>query len=276
MKAKYLVLTFTIMIIVNCSMAQKTGTYTDSRDGKTYKTVKIGNQWWMAENLAYKASSGCWAYNNDNSNVAKYGYLYNWETAKSKCPYGWHLPSRNEWDKFLEFCKIENDGKMLKSSTAWNGTDNFGFNAIPGGLRMSGGVFDCKDRNAFWWTSDEETREYIDAWYKFLFYADGFNMGELSKSKDFGYSVRCVCDNANNYEAEENQRISLENERKIGMDIISYGKFKNYIIGVSTYKNVVCSECYNTNMNVSDYITNEYKALGDNFSLKKCKDEIIG
>ena len=76
---------------------KETGTFVDSRDGKTYKTTKIGTQWWMAENLAYNVGDGCWAYNNDESNVATYGRLYIWEAAQAACPSGWHLPSENEW-----------------------------------------------------------------------------------------------------------------------------------------------------------------------------------
>jgi uncharacterized protein (TIGR02145 family) len=96
MKTKSLLITFAILIIALNSLAQLSGTITDSRDNKVYKTIKIGTQTWMAENLAYQASDGGWMY-KDQSNLA-YGYLYTWETAKNSCPLGWHLPSKAEWE----------------------------------------------------------------------------------------------------------------------------------------------------------------------------------
>jgi uncharacterized protein (TIGR02145 family) len=92
-----LLITFIILIISMNTAAQVTGNFTDPRDGKTYKTVEIGTQTWMAENLAYKVEKGCWAYDNNQSNVKTYGYLYDWKIAKEVCPSGWHLPSDSEW-----------------------------------------------------------------------------------------------------------------------------------------------------------------------------------
>jgi len=95
-----------LMFFISCNdktrvNTKETGNFTDPRDGKIYKTIKIGDQWIMAENLAYKPDQGnYWAYNNDSNNVAIYGYLYDWETAKDIAPVGWHLPTHEEWKIF--------------------------------------------------------------------------------------------------------------------------------------------------------------------------------
>jgi uncharacterized protein (TIGR02145 family) len=113
----------------------------DSRDGQTYKYVKIGNQVWMAENLNYKID-GSYCYESFTQNCEKYGRLYSKLSALHACPEGWHLPSGKEFRTLLVNVGGEDvAGRMLKSPTGWydyngesgNGIDAFGFNALPAG-----------------------------------------------------------------------------------------------------------------------------------------------
>jgi len=131
--------------------------FTDPRDGKIYKTVKIGDQIWMAENLAYAAkdSKVC---DNDENNCQKYGGLYDFTTAMQiSCPEGWHLPSKKEWQVLVDFAGgDEVAGKILKASSGWNengnGTDALGFSALPGCYCMLGSYYRV-GISAAWWSS---------------------------------------------------------------------------------------------------------------------------
>ena len=135
----------------------------DTRDGKTYKTVKIGEQVWMAENLNIETGNSV-CYDNDPANCKKYGRLYDWETAMKACPKGWHLLSREEWNKLLDYVNgiigtksyyDENmAGKYLKAKSG-NGTDNYGFSALPGGYGDSDGSFNDVGYGGYWWSSSE-------------------------------------------------------------------------------------------------------------------------
>jgi uncharacterized protein (TIGR02145 family) len=172
------------------------GTFTDTRDNKTYKTVKIGGKNWMAENLNYKPSTGeSWCYDNKVSNCNRYGRLYDWNTAKGVCPSGWNLPTDDEWDALVSAAGGgEVAGKALKSvAGGWvdngNGTDSYGFSALPGGLRTSDGSFIYADSAVGWWTATATESGNASARsvsYNFDRVKDGHD------DKSFGLSVRCI------------------------------------------------------------------------------------
>jgi len=200
------------------------GTFVDSRDNKTYKWVKIGTQTWMAENLNYDipgvTTDVC--YRNSPDSCAKYGRLYDWATAmnlastcnsstcassvQSKhqgvCPTGWHIPSDAEWEILVKYVdpnatgnSSNNAGTKLKSKSGWNsggnGTDDYGFSALPGGyVFFSLGFYDAGDHGHWWSATDSDT---IYAWTRRM----GYNLDFVNR---FYYekidlrSVRCLMD----------------------------------------------------------------------------------
>lgn len=180
------------------------GTFTDPRDGKVYQTVTIGNQEWMAENLAYEPSSGnYWAYDNNNSNVETYGYLYDWETACDVCPDGWHLPTDAEWTELTDYLGENAGGKLKATGTIGAGTglwyepntgatNETGFTALPGGGRDGSGSFDfIGSDGGFWWSASESNA--YSAWYRIMIY-DYSDVYRYDYSKESGFSVRCLRD----------------------------------------------------------------------------------
>jgi uncharacterized protein (TIGR02145 family) len=184
-----------ILNIAISSVAQTTGTFKDERDGKIYKTVKIGTQIWMAENLAYDANKGCWAYNNDITNVAKYGFLYNWETALTVAPDGWHLPTDTEWTILIKYLGGDSiAGGKLKSTTGWDSpnigaTNASGFSALPAGYinMLKSGLI---GKYAFFWSANESNDK--SAWLRYLKTDDCQSNRNYYFRKDYGFSVRCV------------------------------------------------------------------------------------
>ena len=178
-------------------------TFKDSRDGKVYKTVKIGNQIWMAENLAYAPASGnYWAYDNDDANVEVYGYLYDWQTAINVCPTGWHLPSDEEWSE-LTFNLGEKAGGKLKATGTieagtgiWydpntGATNETGFTALPGGRRDFDGEFSSIGYGSTWWSATEIVTAH--AWVRMISY-NYSGVVRYDHSKELGFSVRCLSD----------------------------------------------------------------------------------
>ena len=185
--------------------ANNTDRMQDSRDGRTYKIVKIGNQIWMAENLAYKANSGCWAYDNDQSNVRQYGYLYDWETAKNVCPDGWHLPADYEWKQLEMHLGMSNkkankegwrgnEGKQLKSTYGWKknkkANNKSGFSALPGGYRHNNnGSFGNVGLAGYWWSATPNGSS--TDWSRDL-RSSNAEVSRYAVGNSHGFSVRCI------------------------------------------------------------------------------------
>jgi len=174
------------------------GTFTDSRDSKTYK---VGEQVWMAENLNIEmGNSKC--YDNNPENCQKYGRLYDWETAMKACPSGWHLPNANEWKPIVNLAGGEEKaGKELKASSGWkdsedgdkngNGTDNYGFSALPGGYGNSDGGFNSVGSHGNWWSSFEKDSDYVyDGGLSYNYEGVYYSSTDKSELR----SVRCIKD----------------------------------------------------------------------------------
>jgi uncharacterized protein (TIGR02145 family) len=159
--------------------------YTDPRDGKTYNTVKIRNQVWMSENLAYKEDSACWIYQNDEKNIAQFGYLYNWEMAQKVCPTGWKLPSKSDFKKL-----IKNVGKgddSIFSALLPNG--NSGYSVIFGGCHLNENDFEGIEEVALFWSSST----YSDRLGLFLLVRKNDHLvGLHGYDPASGFSVRCI------------------------------------------------------------------------------------
>jgi len=172
----------------------KKGSFTDARDGKSYKTLKFGNQTWMAENLGYSAN-GSKCYDNNESNCQKYGRLYNLETAIKACPKGWHLSSDAEWQTLVDLAGGSKEaGNTLKASNGWtsngNGVDAVGFSALPGGQGDSYGDFGYVGSNGLWWSATENN---ANGTYYRMYYHNAI-VDRNSFDKGCYYSVRCVQD----------------------------------------------------------------------------------
>ena len=229
------------------------GILKDPRDGQTYRTVKIGKQVWMAENLNYrylgptaKLDSSSFCYKNDPAYCETYGRLYLWSAAmdsagiikgntangcgdgvecssdepvRGVCPKGWHLPSWAEWEELIvvvdgsitEYDWDDNTaGFKLKSSSGWyssgNGTDSFGFSALPAGYRHNGLwvydpvskrvindqslMYDGEGNRVNFWSS---TTNQGDADYMYLYYDNDYAYLGYDE-KGYGLSVRCLKD----------------------------------------------------------------------------------
>lgn len=206
-------------------------TFTDNRDGKQYKWIKIGTQIWMAENLAYLPSvnsfqeeSGTepryyvYDYNETSLNDAKasdnynkYGVLYNWPAASAACPAGWHLPSDEEWkalEMYLGMSREEADktgyrgtdegSRLAGNSSLWD-SGNLKNNAAfgtSGFVALPGGFYYSGSTSGLgrygkWWSNGISSTRAVD---RSLYYTGALVGRGDASLKEYGYSVRCIKD----------------------------------------------------------------------------------
>jgi uncharacterized protein (TIGR02145 family) len=183
---------------------------------QTYKTIVIGAQTWMAENLNYAPPTGnSWCYNDLAENCAIYGRLYDWSTAmgvatsynnynftdtvkhRGICPSGWHIPGNSEWKVLVDNAGGASIGaRSLRATNVWRtvdsivNTDDLYFSALPAGAYVSG-YFYYIDNQAYWWTATGDGA--ANAFYRGMVYEKS-KIYSTSMLKNTGYSVRCLKD----------------------------------------------------------------------------------
>jgi uncharacterized protein (TIGR02145 family) len=162
-------------------------TFTDTRDSKQYGVFIIDNAIWMKSNLNYNAK-GSFCYENKSQNCDKYGRLYDWDLAQTVCPANWRLPTNDDWVKLAENSGNKVAGKKLKSKQ-WNGSDDYGFAALPSGFTKAQGLAEIGERG-YWWTSDVYGPQGKGSYMT----SDNDNVTHTELFKSMGISVRCVQD----------------------------------------------------------------------------------
>jgi uncharacterized protein (TIGR02145 family) len=197
------------------------GKLVDERDGRIYRTVKIGEQTWIAENLNYADSINYpsmlnrnWCYNNNLDSCEKYGRHYTWSATidsvywkkKGKncgfkeqtcdlpnqvrgiCPTGWHIPSSNEWETLYSSMGASHKAMQAKNFPEWTkAIDEYGFSALPVGYYS--GSFQGVGSRVYFWSATEHSTNYAYYWYL------GESNALLGEGNNaFGFSVRCIKD----------------------------------------------------------------------------------
>ena len=197
------------------------GTVTDIV-GNVYKTIQIGTQTWMAENLktikyndnsniplvsdakaweALNSPGYCW-YDNDSSTYkVNYGALYNWHVVNTGklCPAEWHIPTNTEWTTLVNFLggpsyslgKLKERGTSHWITSNADATNESGFTALPGGYRFSTGPFDSNRLANCWWLANEYNS--LQASYTGI-NIKSVTLGYFHENKRWGFSIRCIKD----------------------------------------------------------------------------------
>jgi len=177
------------------------GQFVDKRDAKVYKTIEIGTQTWMAENLNFE-TAGSWAYDDNEANAQTYGRLYDFTTAGKVCPEGWHLPDTVEWDRLISHLggywvaggTLKEAGTVHWDSPNYGAFNGSGFAALAAGTRAPNSYptdYYYLKVFALFWTASLDKYDTSQGVYQQLDF-QSINVWPLSESKDQGYSVRCV------------------------------------------------------------------------------------
>lgn len=197
-----------VLYFVNASAqvsADRFGTFTDTRDGKVYRTIKMGEQIWFAENLAYRPNSGkYYAPKDDTSLIAKAGCLYEFKTTKTVVPHGWHLPTKKDWEIL-----IKNSGN--------NETDVYDsliatkvFYVLLAGLHDATDGFMWANKATIFWSASPVNGDALSTWV-FQFYRDDSSrlakMMHGNNSSGNAYYIRCL---KNDDEYEKTQKTKVK------------------------------------------------------------------
>ena len=267
------------------------GSMTDSRDGQKYKTVKIGEQIWMAQNLNYETVNS-FCYKDNTSYCAKYGRLYIWAAAmdsvgtwstngkgcgygstcsptypvRGVCPEGWHLPTQTEWRTlFTAVGGQTTAGSKLMSTSGWynngNGTDAFLFSALPAGYRFSNGGYNYEGYYAYFWSSTES--DGYDAYFMGLYFGnDDASLSDLDEDY-YGFSVRCLQDDVSEQTAK-----SSSSAKKVSSSSVT--KSSNSVKTTSSSSAPKTSKVVGTCAPDNDAVN-----VGDKVSWKFTKDDNV-
>lgn len=185
------------------------GEITDLRDGQKYRTIDIGAQSWMAENLNHTTGNS-WCSGDDPANCQTYGRLYDWDTALTACDgfTGWKLPSRDDWEDLITFLggedvaggKMKSTGTLFEETGLWSSpntgaTNSSGWSGLPGGYRLINGSWSGLKSTGVWWSSSELGGPIAPE--RIVYFGLGRDTAACTSNPDnkgLGLSVRCIKD----------------------------------------------------------------------------------
>lgn len=256
-KANNILIAFLISAVVFSFGVNRSISQVTDIDDNVYKTVIIGNQEWTAENLNVEhyrngdlipevqdsalwanLTTGAWCYYENNSEYGKiYSKLYNWyamNDPRALTPKEWHIPSAEEWTKLTDYLGGEEvAGGKLKATMLWEAsitgvTNESGFSAFPGGLRISNGEFESIGHIGCFWSSSKANG--YDLWARFILYGNR----DVHKSVNFhrdGLSVRCVSDKEINlYDSLSEEKYQEKIRAESSYDYSKHSDFQSFWI----------------------------------------------